>query len=102
MSLDASSLLKSLDQAHKSMDAVRAQLVRDVDATGGNGQRTLQLLQSLDRLEKDLDNVMEAERRSSEKMIVLERVLLDNREMVAKLNPPAREDCTRTRPGAVR
>jgi hypothetical protein len=96
MSLDASSLLKSLDQARKSLDAVRAQLVRDVDARGGNGQLTLQsihLLARLDHLERDLHAVTETERRSSEKMIVLERLLLDNREMMANLNP---------RPGAIR
>ncbi len=100
MSLDASSLLKSLEQASKRLDAVRAQLVRDVDATGGNGQLTLQLLSRLDHLERELGTVTEAERRSSEKMIVLERLLLDNREMMARLNPPARED--RARPGAIR
>ena len=106
MSLDASSLLRSLDQACKSLDAARARLVRDVEAAGGNGQRTIQLLERLNRLEKDLETVTEAERRSSEKMMVLERVLLDNRETMMAMtatkatNPPARDDSTLA--GAVR
>ena len=86
MSLDASSLLRSLDEAYRSLDAAREQLARAME-TGhqmqkGGFRRTIELLERVQNLEKDVQNVTLAERRRSEKMIVLERVLLGNREMM--------------------
>lgn len=83
MSLECSSLLRSLEETYRSLCAVREQLVGA--SPTGNGPRTIELLERLGNLEKDVATATRAERQRAEKMIVLEQVLLGNRELVKVL-----------------
>ena len=85
MSLDCSSLLRSLEETYRSLSAVREQLVGASPTGNGPRRSTIELLERLGNLEKDVATATRAERQRAEKMIVLEQVLLGNRDIMNDL-----------------